>query len=291
MYNNRRRTIQFDRCSLEEDADRMFAGEIPDIVRHPSFIQSFSLAGEPSWSNPLGSGDRTDLFLVQEGRGECLIDDMILSLSAGDVLAPAPGKTYELVSSGQAPLTGIVIACAGVSLTNLPEGCVMPPEAVPVVNLGHDFSSVNRYFTDIHAEAKSPTYGSRDLIQLLMQAAFVILLRKLYHAERQAAPTTAMTVKAYIEENFNRDLTLSDLANLVFVSPYHLAHLYKDEMGVSPIQYLIHCRIEEAKRLLQHSNLTIREIASRIGYPNAIYFNLMFKKITGMPPGKYRKKS
>jgi YesN/AraC family two-component response regulator len=51
---------------------------------------------------------------------------------------------------------------------------------------------------------------------------------------------------------------------------------------------LIYCRIEEAKRLLLGTDLSISDISVRIGYPNSNYFNQIFKKMVGMTPGKFR---
>ncbi|MHB8061556.1 MAG: helix-turn-helix transcriptional regulator, partial [Ruminiclostridium sp.] len=107
-------------------------------------------------------------------------------------------------------------------------------------------------------------------------------------AENRPISPISYKVKMYIEENFQKDLSLNDLSDIVYVSPYHLAHTFKDEMGVSPIQYLINCRIEAAKKLLQNSSKSVVEIASQVGYSNANYFNILFKKATGKSPGKFR---
>lgn len=266
---------------------------IPEMIQSPEFAAAFEIAGEPSWRNPLPppADVRTDLLFVQSGRGECLIDDMIVTVSGGDLVIFPPSSRYEIISSVQTPMTGSVISLIGIALAGLPQGYLASPDIHPVVRLDKDFSSVNRFFSDILAESTHQTYGSEALIHSLVNAILVLALRKLYEVE-QTVPASSITseVKKYIEEQFNQDLTLGDLAAVVFVSPYHLAHVFKEEMGISPIQYLIRYRMEEAKRLLKSSNLSIREIASKVGYPNGIYFNLIFKKVTGIPPGKYRKK-
>ncbi len=116
------------------------------------------------------------------------------------------------------------------------------------------------------------------MIESLTRTILIVTIRKLYLVKPKISPSITHEVKKYIEEYYYQDLTLSDLAAIVYVSPYHLAHIYKEEMGTPPIQYLIQCRIDEAKRLLKYTNLTIREIALKVGYPNGIYFNLLFKK-------------
>ncbi|GGG01776.1 helix-turn-helix transcriptional regulator [Paenibacillus abyssi] len=262
---------------------------IPDIIQNPKFLAAYELIGGASWKNPLSDGNDTYIFFVQNGRGECLYNDMIISITGGEIIILPTGARFEIKSSTQSPISGTLISFAGLSISGLPDGFLAAPNKHPVIQLDRDFSSANRFFSDIYNEFQFKTYGSEEMIQSLLNALIVLILRKLYDIFPDTSSSITTDVKKYIEENYDQDLTLSDLASVVFVSPYHLAHVYKEEMGISPIQYLIRFRIEEAKRLLKHSNLTIREIASKIGYPNGIYFNLIFKKMTGMPPGKFRK--
>lgn len=97
------------------------------------------------------------------------------------------------------------------------------------------------------------------------------------------------SAKNYIEKHFKDNITLSEIAEYVNVSVYHLAHTFKDVMEISPIQYAIQCRMDYAKKQLVESNLSIHKIALELGYDNPNYFNLLFKKMVGISPGKYRK--
>ena len=80
----------------------------------------------------------------------------------------------------------------------------------------------------------------------------------------------------------------SKTAFQLYISPSHISHLFKEETGQSPINYLIKCRIEESKNLLVTTQKSIKEIAYSVGYGNISYFNALFKKYTGMTPGTYR---
>ena len=99
----------------------------------------------------------------------------------------------------------------------------------------------------------------------------------------------AEAVKEYINLNFDKNITLSSLSEIFFVSPFHISHIFKENFGISPIQYLINVRMNEAKNLLSDSNYSIQEIARKAGYPNANYFNILFKRFTGKSPGMFRK--
>lgn len=91
-----------------------------------------------------------------------------------------------------------------------------------------------------------------------------------------------------MEENYPFDVTLETLAGLTYTNPYHFIHVFKAETGVSPIQYLIRYRIEVAKQYLETTQLSMAEIAEKVGYKSETYFQNLFKKTTGTSPGRYR---
>ncbi|MCM8901449.1 PocR ligand-binding domain-containing protein [Caldicoprobacter algeriensis] len=93
----------------------------------------------------------------------------------------------------------------------------------------------------------------------------------------------------YIRENYNKDITLEDVARNVYISPYYLSHLFKEELNITFLEYLTMVRMEEAKKLLKDTSLSIVAIASQVGYEDASYFSKVFKKYVGISPGQYRK--
>ncbi len=92
----------------------------------------------------------------------------------------------------------------------------------------------------------------------------------------------------YIRENTNKNVTVSHVADHCCVCACYLAHIFKDRMGMPPIQYILHQRIDQAKRLLADESLYVYEIAKQMGYNDPFYFSRQFKKITGLSPQAYR---
>ena len=80
----------------------------------------------------------------------------------------------------------------------------------------------------------------------------------------------------------------SDLAGSAFLSKYHFLRLFSRITGMTPMEYLQSYRIGRAKIFLKTSDLSIEEIASKIGYENAAAFIRAFKQQTGTTPGKYK---
>ena len=93
---------------------------------------------------------------------------------------------------------------------------------------------------------------------------------------------------AYIHEHLNQNLTLAELASVVYLSPHYFAHLFKQSTGRSPHQYVTHCRMEQAKRLLRQQELTIVEICQQVGFQNQSHFTRVFRQYTQTTPKVYR---
>jgi AraC-like DNA-binding protein len=95
-------------------------------------------------------------------------------------------------------------------------------------------------------------------------------------------------VKILIEDNYHRRLDLSEMAGAVNLSPWRLAHLFKDEVGISPLRYLTLVRLQKARQYLETGFLTVREIGASVGIPNPSHFNRSFKAAYGSSPLQHR---
>ena len=97
-------------------------------------------------------------------------------------------------------------------------------------------------------------------------------------------------ITAYIDRHYAEDLSLTGLAGMYGLSPNYFSTLFKKKAGCNFIHYLTSLRIAESKRLLLETNLTIREIAERVGYYSASFFIRSFKKAEEITPSEYRRK-
>lgn len=97
--------------------------------------------------------------------------------------------------------------------------------------------------------------------------------------------------KIFIAQHIHEpELGLKEIAAQVNFSAAYLNVVFRTETGMTVKQYLIDCRLREAKRLLKDPSVRITEIAQRCGYSNSNYFAKAFKESTGMTPGEYRER-
>jgi transcriptional regulator GlxA family with amidase domain len=92
----------------------------------------------------------------------------------------------------------------------------------------------------------------------------------------------------FIQANFHREITAEALASDVGLSVSRLHHLFKSEIGISPITYLKLIRMQEAKRLLETTTMNIKEIMCKVGVHDASHFVRDFKKLYRQSPTQYR---
>jgi AraC-like DNA-binding protein len=92
--------------------------------------------------------------------------------------------------------------------------------------------------------------------------------------------------RAYLEDNYTDDVSLDTLAQLVGLSPFHLARLFQQEVGMPPHAYQIQVRIAHAKRLLLQG-LPVSRVAGETGFYDLSHFTRHFKRHIGIAPGCY----
>lgn len=92
----------------------------------------------------------------------------------------------------------------------------------------------------------------------------------------------------YVKRNYMKKITLEEVASYVYLSPSYFSKIFKEEMGRNFNSYLNHIRIEMSKRLLLDDSIVLVDVSNIVGYEDQSYFSKVFKKVTGVSPGKYR---
>ena len=92
----------------------------------------------------------------------------------------------------------------------------------------------------------------------------------------------------YIQANLSQDNSLQALAEVAEVSPFHFCRSFKQSTGLSPHRYILQLRIEEAQRLLKRTTLAISDVANRLGFSDQSHFTMVFRKLVGTTPARWR---
>ena len=97
-----------------------------------------------------------------------------------------------------------------------------------------------------------------------------------------------LRIISLMQDDLRRDLPLAHIARMVNLSSSRLRHLFKNEVGTTPTQYLRALRLREAKRLLETTPLRVKEVRSAVGFVDDSHFVRDFKRAHGQSPVEYR---
>lgn len=129
-------------------------------------------------------------------------------------------------------------------------------------------------------------YTSYEKMVSLVRFAMDYLAGRIEQPQRADSPVEQAV--RYVQQNIEKDLRRSDVADAIFLNGDYLARLFKKERGVSLGDFIVSEKMRVASSLLSGTNIPVSLVASKVGYSNFSYFSQVFKKQTGMAPGEYR---
>lgn len=107
--------------------------------------------------------------------------------------------------------------------------------------------------------------------------------------ERQDTRDVVEILRRYIRGHLNEELGRNELAQLVYLNPDYLSHIFRERVGVPLVDFITAERMKKARELLLSTDLPIRDVALAVGYANISYFSRQFKRAQGQTPLEFRK--
>ena len=253
--------------------------------------------------------DEFELVYIQEiEKGSFYIDESVVNVRRNDLILIKPQVPHYLKIECSSPCRFLVLKFSFGRSDEDKYSTISVNDFLSFISESTNscgfFTISNIYCSNIIAlmqqimhEYKSDDEESEFLRSLLTMELFVWLSRSLRSQWESNLASKGHKIqeiiessKTYIEENYNTDISLSDIAGYVYMSTSHFARTFKKTYGISPIQYLLAVRITNAKTLLEETNLKVGDIATAVGFSAQQRFNDIFKKHVGISPGEHRQK-
>ena len=266
------------------------------LEKIPVLLYAGQISDEPDWKFPSHKHeDLCELIYISEGEGEFIINNNFYLAHKGDILVYNQGVIHDEKSNPANPLRTYFCGIGNLLIKGMEEGFVIPQNIEPVIHTNKYMHKVENYISDIFEECSSQVLGYEAVCNNLLLSLIILITRIIRTQNVMPAHLNTNTlgyqIKEYIDKNYTQDISLNKIANRIYVSQHYLSHVFKQETGYSPINYLINRRIGEAKKLLLTTEMTIFEISALVGYENPNYFTMLFKKATGVSPSKFREKT
>lgn len=274
----------------------------------PVIVKTIERIQDISWSMEPNRHENYEMVYMKKGFAVFEISGHPVTLGPNDIVIIKPMQYHKFIVKSE---SGCVFIVLNFKFENRINGVysevpledflnfVSGRETGPYIKLKvSQKNEIVLLLNRILKERESSEPGSEFLNYLLVMELFVLLSRALRMEWENSIKSKSPKLKElmgiavnFIHTNFERDISLADIAGFVFLSPSYFTRAFKEETGMSPINYLLKVRIDRAKELLVDTGLKISDIALSVGFSNQQRFNEMFKKHTHVTPLQYRKKS
>ncbi len=243
---------------------------------------------------PHSHSDFSELFYVYKGSGTYIVDTNSYNIKEGDIVICNEGILHGESPESIRSVRSYSIGVKNLKFKDLPENWICSKTTIPVVSSGSLATNIKEIFQLIYKLTDGGTQFN-DVCNSLSKS-LILITRQLLdergdrepNAPKSSAHATAERVRNFLNEHSHEALTLDKIAETLKINKYYLAHSFKAEFGVSPIQYTMERRIGEAQGYLMDSELPIGDIADMLGFSSTAHFNSTFNKYVGISPGKYR---
>ena len=260
---------------------------------------------DPQPEFPLHAHGFDELVIILRGTAVHTVDDRKFPVKSGDVFVISGAHEHQYQDMHGLALANILFDSRALQMNHWDVRALPGFHALfalePVLRTQQKFNSrlqlserqlnhANEIIHDLMRETEMRNPGYRVMAKgLFMQ--LTVFLSRCYSDKPSDESLDLLRLGdaiAYIETRFAEKITLKSLAKKAHLSTRHFLRIFQECMGRSPIDHLLHVRIQKAAELLRHSNQTITEVAFDCGFQDSNYFTRQFRQIMNQSPSQYR---
>jgi AraC-like DNA-binding protein len=256
----------------------------------------FSGEGRPNGLHGIGPAihDYYLIHTVLSGQGEFTIRDQRFRCLTGDTFIIFPGELFSYKADEHTPWHYVWVGLYGSGAAAMMDSLgVSPEEAVITGSLNEKVRSYYEQLRDCFQSDSLP-----ELANLEAGGWVRLLLQQFGLSKRQTEVTRSTSNSVvdhvinqaiqYLTLQYTKSISIEHMSTMLGYHRTHFCKLFKQTTGFSPMQYLLKIRMRRAELLLATS-MTIDQIASSVGFSDALYFSRKFRKWSGQSPSEYRK--
>ena len=227
------------------------------------------------------------VVLVLEGKLTSRSDNRTFVVEPGRLLLIPPGSDYEFHQKSAGPgYHKLVLELKGALLNSI--SSTFGFQEITLLNLPEN----NTVEAEIRKIGELLDTGARQNIASLLGLSMSLLYElSAWRRDSATQPGVLSAAQAILESNLEDSFHMSELPARLKVSGTTLNRLFREKLQISPARYRQNCKLEFARELLVRTDLSVKEIALRIGFCNQFYFSMEFRKFTGRSPTAYRKEA
>ena len=242
------------------------------------------------------------MFYILSGEGELIINNQTFKLEKKSLFFCRENSIYEIISDG------LTLISLNFDLTQKKSGIISPMPPRPVCDDDFLKNSAEKITDCRFFDSYIFIDDGEEYLKSINNILLEYKMQKIYYLETSSSKLKDILIRLarnqtlptkdsknavsetinYINMNFESELTNTNIAKTVGYHPYYLNRLFIKHTGQSIHRYVLTRRIEEAKRLLLNSTLTLSDISERVGFNSTSHFSSYFKQMAGISPHQYR---
>jgi AraC-like DNA-binding protein len=272
----------------------------------PVIVKSIERIHDSTWSMNFNQHDHFEMVYMKRGSSVFQIANQKVQLDPNDMVIIKPRQQHKFTVKSEKNCEFVVLSFLFEDKRTGNVSEVSMDDFIEFVNTDQAGG-----FIYLHLSRKNEIVAVLDrilqereknlmwgdmMMYLLIMELFVLISRTLKNEWEQNIKSRSLKIKEllyiakeYMDHNYSKELTLSDVAKYVFLSESYFAHTFKNEFGISPKSYLLKARVEASKELLARTDMKISDIALSVGFSSQQRYNDIFRKFETMTPLKYRK--
>lgn len=248
--------------------------------------------------------DFIEIVIILKGKGHFLINGTDIPITEGNVLLLNPGTYHRSIPIFSHTLTECYLAFTDVEFINTPKNFFPLFHGQKILGKLPEKAKkeIFQLCSAMNQESQSRNTGRYFMLKAYLIQVLCLLLRfdqqeelsdehnmKGYEFKSPNKTYVVQQIMKYMESHYREKISLDQIAENMYLSPFYISKLFKSETGDTPINYLISLRMEKAKELLDRNpSLSIQEAAAQVGYEDAYHFSKLFKKYFGLSPMYYK---
>jgi AraC-like DNA-binding protein len=248
---------------------------------------------QPDWFFSLHSHkNAAELSLMLAGELEIHINHHTYHARRGDLILKNPGVLHSEKADPSVPMEQLCLRISNFCRSNYPPNQLLPAGAFPILNTEASFPVLSELLLYLFQTADEKREGFETVINQTANALLTIVMTLVQDASMEPSITEHSelidNIIQYLDQNYASSVTLKELSEHFYFSPFYLSRKFKLQTGYTINQYIINRRMGESERMLLFEDVSIKEIAQRNGYSNIQHFYAAFKKFTGYTPMEFK---
>ncbi|WP_164821513.1 helix-turn-helix domain-containing protein [Paenibacillus koleovorans] len=284
------------------------------VEMYPKLVPYIRRAGHIVRKKPFRPGDRRlldyQLIYIQEGSCTFHVDGDQVEVGKGKLVLIQPGQVHAQTSTGelfcsflildlfyQADRETRMIVQHGMAELGEYEDQMQPRlndfegiHVPPVIRIAQEVRFKETMLKAIGLWQSHIPFNKLEAGSLASELILSILREYVEWNPAQPQGIASLEwIPAYMTQHLNEPLSIDGMASRAGMTSSRFYEMFKKKYGVSPYQYLLHMRIQQAQLLLKSTSMNLEEIADCCGFADMYHLSKMFKKITGLSPREFRR--